>query len=112
MPSSLADLGSEQYCYLTTIGRVSGQPRTVELWFVEHDGKLYAVSGMPQRTNWVRNLVQSPEVSIRIGKVTLRATARVLESSEKPLWDTVSRLACEKYHEPEPWGTPVEFTVV
>ena len=31
----------ERFLYLTTIGRVSGQPRTIEIWFVEHDGAFY-----------------------------------------------------------------------
>ena len=107
----LDELADEQYCYLTTTGRVSGMPRTVELWFVVHDGKAYAVSGAPDKTDWVRNLRKTPQVGLRIRETILHGVARVLEPSEQPLWATVSRLACEKYNEPEPWGTPVEFTV-
>src|SRR5207247_555310 len=91
-------------------GRVSGKPRTVELWFVVYEGKLYMVSGAPARTDWVRNLQTNPRVHVRIEGTEMDGTARVLDASEQPLWDTVCRMACEKYGEPEPWGTPIEIT--
>ena len=31
--SPFADLAAEQFCYLTTTGRTSGEPRTIEIWF-------------------------------------------------------------------------------
>jgi len=103
-------LTSAQYLYLTTTGRVSGKLRTVELWFVVQEGKLYMVSGAPQQTNWVRNLRQNPRVHVRIHAAEWDGMGRVLAPTEQPLWDTVCRMACEKYGEPEPWGTPVEIT--
>jgi hypothetical protein len=27
------DPGAEPFCYLTTVGRVSGRPHTIEIWF-------------------------------------------------------------------------------
>ena len=76
-----------------------------------HEDKLYMVSGAPQQTHWVRNIQQNPGVGVRIGDTGWIGTARVLASSEQPLWDMVCRLACQKYDEPEPWGTPVEITL-
>jgi hypothetical protein len=29
----VGQLADEDYCYLTTIGRVSGEPREIEIWF-------------------------------------------------------------------------------
>jgi deazaflavin-dependent oxidoreductase (nitroreductase family) len=96
---------------LTTVGRASGKPRTVELWFVVHEGKIYMVSGSPQQTHWVRNIQKDPAVRARIENAVLDGSGRVLSSTEQPLWDTVCKMACEKYGEPEPWGTPIEVTL-
>jgi deazaflavin-dependent oxidoreductase (nitroreductase family) len=107
----LASLASVLYMYLTTTGRVSGMPRTVELWFVVYAGKLYSVNGTPEKTNWVRNIRRNPAVRCRIENTEWEGTGRVLATDEQPLWDIVCRMSCEKYGEPEPWGTPVEITL-
>ena len=109
---ALAQLAAENYVYLTTTGRVSGKPRTVELWFLAHEGKVYMVSERPERANWVRNIQANPRVHVRIAKQEWNGHGRVLDRVEQPLWDTVNRLICEKYHEPKPWGTPIEVTLL
>ena len=38
-------LAAEDYCYLTTTGRVSGEPREIEIWFALEGGSLYMLSG-------------------------------------------------------------------
>jgi deazaflavin-dependent oxidoreductase (nitroreductase family) len=65
-----AALGAEQFCYLTTTGRVSGRPHTVEIWFGLDGGgaTLYLLSGGGDRSDWVRNLRWEPAVSVRIGR--------------------------------------------
>jgi deazaflavin-dependent oxidoreductase (nitroreductase family) len=108
---NLEQLASESYLYLTTTGRVSGKPRTVELWFVIYEGKVYMVSEHPAKADWVRNLQEQPQVRVRIASQEWEGAARVLDKAEQPLWDTVNRMACEKYSEPEPWGTPIEITL-
>jgi deazaflavin-dependent oxidoreductase (nitroreductase family) len=55
------------YAYLTTTGRRSGEPRTIEIWFGELDGTLYLLSGGGDRSDWVRNLRQDPRVHVRLG---------------------------------------------
>ena len=37
---------------LTTIGRRSGRPHTVTLWFVPHQGKIYVSTDDFQRRDW------------------------------------------------------------
>ena len=39
------DLGALDYCYLTTVGRVSGDAHEIEIWFALNDGILYLLSG-------------------------------------------------------------------
>jgi deazaflavin-dependent oxidoreductase (nitroreductase family) len=71
-----------QFCYLTTTGRVSGRPHTIEIWFARQDATLYLLSGGGDRADWVRNLRRRPEVVVRIGRrhgPALRGRARVLD---------------------------------
>jgi deazaflavin-dependent oxidoreductase (nitroreductase family) len=72
-------LADESYCYLTTTGRVSGQPREIEIWFALDGRTLYLLAGGGERANWVRNLRAEPRVSVRVGEATVRATARVVD---------------------------------
>ena len=37
----LLSLSNEDYCYLTTKGRVSGRPHEIEIWFGVHGNALY-----------------------------------------------------------------------
>ena len=43
----LSRLANEDYCYFTTIGRVSGNPHEIEIWFGVKDYSfyLYPVAG-------------------------------------------------------------------
>jgi deazaflavin-dependent oxidoreductase (nitroreductase family) len=73
--SGLADL---DYCYLTTIGRVSGEKREIEIWFALHGETLYLMAGGRDRANWVRNIRKTPRVSVRIGDETVAADGRII----------------------------------
>ena len=63
------------FCYLTTTGRVSGRPHTIEIWFALHERTLYLLSGGRDGSDWVRNLQASPEVTVRIGRRDAPAAA-------------------------------------
>ncbi len=75
---ALAELAEEQYCYLTTTGRVSGLPREIEIWFGVRDSTIYMLSGGRDRSNWVRNLMKNPAVTVRIAGETFSGNARAL----------------------------------
>jgi deazaflavin-dependent oxidoreductase (nitroreductase family) len=74
-----AALGDEDYCYLTTTGRVSGEPREIEIWFALEEKTLYMLSGGLDRSDWVKNLKRDPAVSVRIARRTFTGRARVVE---------------------------------
>jgi deazaflavin-dependent oxidoreductase (nitroreductase family) len=96
------------YLYLTTIGRKSGLPREIEIWFVADSGRLYVLAEHFERANWVRNIIEQPRVRFRLGGREFAATARVLDRSrDAESWRTAQRLAVEKYG----WGDglPVEI---
>ena len=99
---------AEQFLYLTTIGRISGQPREIEIWFVESEGKLYILAEHFHATQWVKNIERNPRVQVRVGDQSFAAKARVLDSErDDATWKTAQRLAREKYG----WGDglPVEI---
>lgn len=97
-----------EYLYLTTVGRVSGRPREIEIWFVESQGKLYLLAEHFHDANWVKNVEYNPRVHVRVGDSEFDATARALdEVRDRETWLVVQSLAREKYG----WGDglPVEI---
>jgi deazaflavin-dependent oxidoreductase (nitroreductase family) len=77
-PRDLEPLKKEQFAYLTTIGRKSGKPHTVELWFALADGKIY-LSHEGATTDWMRNIASNSRVGVKVGAAKLEAEATVLE---------------------------------
>jgi deazaflavin-dependent oxidoreductase (nitroreductase family) len=88
--------GRESFCYLTTTGRRTGRPHTIEIWFGVQDGRLYLLSGGGERSDWVKNLLADPNVLIRAsGDADRPAVARVVED---PAEDAIARqLLAAKY---------------
>ena len=84
-------LAAEDYCYLTTTGRVSGEPREIEIWFALEGGvALHAVRRAATARTGCRNLLKDPSVSVRIGDERLAGRARVVRRPPR----TPSRGAC------------------
>ncbi len=73
-----AQFETEAYCYLTTRGRVTGNPHEIEIWFVVHEGFIYLMSGGMDKSDWVKNLLKEPNVTLRIAGQTFPAAASVL----------------------------------
>jgi deazaflavin-dependent oxidoreductase (nitroreductase family) len=71
----LDNFSDEDFCYLTTRGRVTGKPHVIEIWFVVHEGAAFLMSGGGERSDWVRNLMADDSVSLRIGGRTWTARA-------------------------------------
>jgi deazaflavin-dependent oxidoreductase (nitroreductase family) len=70
----------EPYLYLTTVGRRTGRPHRIEMWFAVHDGRLYMLAGGRERADWVRNLRANPRVKVELGGETHAGAAHVLEA--------------------------------
>ena len=94
--SEISDLADEQYCYLTTTGRVSGKPHEIEIWFALNRATLYMLSGGGAKSDWVRNIRRNPAVSVRIGNRTFDGAGHVLDPTDSadPL---ARRLLFDKY---------------
>jgi deazaflavin-dependent oxidoreductase (nitroreductase family) len=95
MTTELRDLADEDFCYLTTTGRVTGRPHTIEIWFALDGRTLYMLSGGGRRADWVKNLLRAPAVLVRIKGHTFAGQARIVE---QPAEDTLARrLVVGKY---------------
>jgi len=73
--------GEAEFLYLTTIGRRSGQPREIEIWFTRHEGRYYLIAEHGDQANWVQNLRANPKVHIRVAGSSFEATARRVRPS-------------------------------
>ena len=61
---------------LTTIGRKSGQPRTVELRFVYFRGSFYASSSRVAGKHWCLNMIRNPVVEVKVKGEKLSCVAK------------------------------------
>jgi deazaflavin-dependent oxidoreductase (nitroreductase family) len=83
------------YCYLTTTGRNSGSPHTIEIWFARRADRVYLLAGGGDQSDWVRNLRREPRVGLRLGSDDMICRARVVEDPEEDA--LARRLLLEKY---------------
>jgi deazaflavin-dependent oxidoreductase (nitroreductase family) len=73
------DLASLDFCYLTTTGRITGHPHRIEIWFAMADETVFLMAGDRDRSDWVRNLMISPDVVVEIGDRRRSTRARVID---------------------------------
>lgn len=80
MERELVALG--RVAHLRMHGRVSGEPRSVAVGFVEEpDGSVLVAANAPG-SDWAQNLLADPAVSVEIGDRRFEATAEPLERPE------------------------------
>jgi deazaflavin-dependent oxidoreductase (nitroreductase family) len=95
MTAEVGRFADEDFCYLTTQGRVSGRPHTIEIWFALAEHTLYMLAGGRESSDWVKNLLRDPQVSVRLRDITYAGQARVVE---RPDEDALARrLVVGKY---------------
>ena len=95
MSPNLRALADEYLCYLTTAGRVTGRPHEIEIWFAIEGETLYMLSGGRDRSDWVKNILRTPEVTVRIGGEQFEGRGRAVRDTDE---DELARsLLIEKY---------------
>src|SRR5215467_2218177 len=106
-PVRFQSVADKQILYLTTIGRTTGLPRQIEIWFIVCRERFYLFAERGEAAGWVKNIRRHPKVTVRIGQWQIDATARVLErQADSKLWNEVAAIAVVKYGWGE--GLPVE----
>jgi deazaflavin-dependent oxidoreductase (nitroreductase family) len=86
------------YLYVTTTGWKTGNPHTIEIWFVAHDGQFYIVSEHRERSHWVQNIRHRPAITFRVGDRQFQGRGRVVDPAAEPeLAAAVSALMDAKY---------------
>jgi deazaflavin-dependent oxidoreductase (nitroreductase family) len=86
---------SDDYCYLSTIGRRTGGTHRIEIWYARAGDTLYLLAGGGRGADWVRNLEAAPKVTVELDGVTRAATARVIAGD--PEESEARRLVFDKY---------------
>ena len=67
--------GSSVVADLTTIGRKTGERRTVELRFTYYQGCFYASSSKVEGKHWCQNMLKNPAVELNVQGERLSCTA-------------------------------------
>jgi deazaflavin-dependent oxidoreductase (nitroreductase family) len=93
--SDLLSAADEDFCYLTTIGRVSRRPHEIEIWFALDDRTLYMLAGGGMNSDWVKNLQRNPQVSVRIAGAVYTGAARIVADADEDA--LARRLVVAKY---------------
>jgi deazaflavin-dependent oxidoreductase (nitroreductase family) len=89
-------VGDAPVLLLTTIGKRTGQLRTVPLLYLEDQGNIVLVAsqgGLPTHPIWYQNLQVRPDVDIQIGNAIRRMHARQATEDEKAaLWPRLTTM--------------------
>jgi deazaflavin-dependent oxidoreductase (nitroreductase family) len=70
-------------CDVTTIGRRSGTPHEIEIWFGVIDDVMYLISGNGPTADWYRNALANPQVSVRCGGDARWGIARPVSDADE-----------------------------
>ena len=88
-------LNQHVFAYLTTTGRVTGRPHTIEIWFAANRDTIYLLSGGRDGSDWVRNIMANGEATISIGSDDLGGRGRVIAGDDEQA--IARRLVFDKY---------------
>ncbi|MCX8073824.1 MAG: nitroreductase family deazaflavin-dependent oxidoreductase [Candidatus Binatia bacterium] len=81
---------------LTTVGRKSGKPRSVKVWFVPVGGDEIAVQhARAPAPHWYRNIEQNPNVTLDFGSLVVRG--RAIPVTDPKEVEEILRRVREKY---------------
>jgi deazaflavin-dependent oxidoreductase (nitroreductase family) len=74
------ELADDPTIDITTTGRRSGQPRRIEIWMLDVDGRFF-ITGTPGRRDWLANLRADPHLVVHLkrrARLDLDARAEVV----------------------------------
>lgn len=109
MQDFLSQFVREEYCYLTTTGRKTGKPHEIEIWFGVNGGSIYLLSGGMDSSDWVKNLLKDPNVTLHIAGQTFPALARIVTDKDEE--SQAREIVADKYKEREKDGSLSEWAL-
>jgi hypothetical protein len=81
-------LATDRTIDITTTGRASGQPRRLEMWFHNLDGRIY-ITGTPGTRDWYANLLANSAFTFHLKQ----SVAADLPARATPITDEAARRA-------------------
>jgi F420H(2)-dependent quinone reductase len=87
----------QQFLYLTTTGWKSRKQHKIEIWFICYNKRYYIISERLDLAHWVQNILHEPKVLFAIGIDKFEGLARIVNSEESALVNTVSNMMNSKY---------------
>ena len=94
----LQPLAAEPVCYLTTTGRRTGNPHTIEIWFAAPPDQptLYLLAGGGYHADWVKNIQHNPAAQVRLARQTFSGLGRIVQDHDEEM--LARRLVVKKYY--------------
>ncbi|MFN8412741.1 MAG: nitroreductase/quinone reductase family protein [Anaerolineales bacterium] len=90
-----SQLGKQTILVLNTIGRKSGQVRSIPIAYFFHEGNYLIVEsnwGRDNHADWYFNLLKNPQTSLEVKGKTINVNARFAEGEEYVrLWEYLSK---------------------
>lgn len=87
-----------EFLYLTTIGRKSGLPREIEIWYVAHEGCYYLCAEHREQTQWVQNIQHKSAILFWVNGQVYQGTGQIIDPTAEPeIASAVSALFDAKY---------------
>ena len=79
-----AELAHDPTIDITTTGRRSGQPRRIEIWMLDVDGRFF-ITGTPGTRDWLANLRADPHLTVHLEhKANADLPATATEITDEP----------------------------
>jgi len=102
-------MAEDDFCYLTTTGRRSGEPHEIEIWYELDEGPavpgpgatIFLLAGGGRTSDWVRNAAADAAVAVRFGTddTSYVGRARLLDEdgTDRAEEERARRLVFTKY---------------
>ena len=85
-PAIASALANDLVIDITTIGRSSGEPKRLEIWFHNVDDRYY-ITGRPGPRSWYANVVANPAITFHFKE----STEADLDGTARPITDPAEK---------------------
>ena len=91
----LTRIANERHVFLTTRGRKTGKPHTVQLMFAVATDKIY-LSHEGTYTDYMKNILKDKRIQFKIGTAQLKGNARIAKTGD--IFETGKHALYLKYY--------------